>query len=88
MCVYHKFISADMQYLTFPAGCLKKEYVAPGNVSELEQCVPCPASSVSSGGNANNCICDLGFGRVNDTDVTLPCLSEFVYISTVIPGIK
>ena len=52
------------------------EYASPGNVSGLEICVPCPANSTSSGGNVTMCVCDPDTGRVNDTDVTLPCLGE------------
>ena len=71
----HDFISAWITNILY-VGCLKNEYAAPGNVTGLEICAPCPANSTSEGGDATDCTCDLGTGRVNDNDVTQPCLGE------------
>ena len=54
--------------------CRENEYVYPGSSPGL--CAPCPANSVSGGGTPSLCTCNTGTGRVNDTDVTLPCLGE------------
>ena len=63
---------------------MTNEYVSLGIFPGLEICVPCPANSTSSGGNTTMCTCDPGTGRVNDTDVTLPCLGEYVSLSAIV----
>ena len=61
---------------------MTNEYVSLGIFPGLEICVPCPANSTSSGGNTTMCMCDPGTGRVNDTDVTQPCLGEYTCVCT------
>ena len=57
---------------------MANEYIEPEILPGLKVCVPCPANSTSMGGGATNCSCNPGTGRVNDTDVTLPCLGEYL----------
>ena len=55
-----------------PAVCEVNEYVHPTS----GMCAACPSDSTSAGGTPSMCICNAGTGRVNETDVTLPCLGE------------
>ena len=53
------------------------QYIDPANPPGLPICIACPANSVSAGGDAAMCMCNAGTGRVNESDVTLPCLGEY-----------
>ena len=57
---------------TIPAVCEVNEYVHPTS----GVCAACPTGSTSAGGTPRMCTCNAGTGRVNKTDVTLPCLGE------------
>ena len=57
---------------TIPVVCEVNEYVHPTS----GMCAACPRKSTSAGGTPSMCICNTGTGRVDATDVTLPCLSE------------
>ena len=54
------------------AVCEVIEYVHPAS----GVCADCPTNSTSAGGTPSMCTCNAGTGRVNETDVTLPCLGE------------
>ena len=54
------------------AVCEVNEYIHPTS----GVCAACPTDSTSAGGNPSMCTCNAGTGRVNETDVTLPCLRE------------
>ena len=56
------------------------EYVAPGGVPGLEVCDPCPARSTSPGDRVIMCTCDPGTGRVDEADVSQPCLREYAHV--------
>ena len=57
---------------TIPAVCEVNEYVHPTS----GMCAACPIDSTSAGGTPSMCTCNAGTGRVNETDVTLPCWGE------------
>ena len=57
---------------TIPTVCEVTEYVHPTS----GVCAACPTGSTSAGGTPSMCNCNIGTGRVNETDVTLPCLGE------------
>ena len=57
---------------TIPAVCEVNEYVHPTS----GVCAACPTDSTSAGGTPSMCTCKAWTGRVNETDVTLPCLGE------------
>ena len=57
---------------TIPAVCEVNEYVHPTS----RMCAACPTGSTSAGGTPSMCTCNAGTGRVNETDVTLPCVGE------------
>ena len=57
---------------TIPAVCEVNEYVHPTS----GVCAACPTDSTSAGGTPSMCTCSAGTGRVNEADVTLPCLGE------------
>ena len=57
---------------TIPAVCEVNEYAHPTS----GVCAACPTGSTSAGGTPSMCTCNAGTGRVNETDVTLPCLGE------------
>ena len=61
----------SMSY-TIPAVCEVNEYVHPSS----GVCAACPTGSTSAGGTPSMCTCNAGTGRVNEADVTLPCLGE------------
>ena len=52
--------------------CRVNEYVHPS----LGECAACPTNSTSAGGTPSMCTCNAGTGRVNESDVTHPCLGE------------
>ena len=54
------------------AVCAVNEYVNPTS----GVCAACPNNSTSAGGTPSMCTCNAGTGRVNETDVTMPCLGE------------
>ena len=56
--------------------CPVNEYIDPASPPGLPICAPCPANSASTGGDATVCMCSAGTGRVDESDVTLPCLGE------------
>ena len=56
-----------------PAVCEVNEYVHPTS----GVCAACPTDSTSAGGTPSMCTCNARTGRVNETDVTLPCLGEY-----------
>ena len=53
--------------------CEVNEYIHPSS----GVCAACPTNSTSAGGTPSMCTCNAGTGRVNETDVTLPCLGEY-----------
>ena len=55
-----------------PAVCEVNEYVHPTS----GVCTACPSESTSAGGTPSMCVCNAGTGRVDATDVTLPCMGE------------
>ena len=57
---------------SIPAVCEVNEYVHPSS----GVCAACHTGSTSAGGTPSMCTCNSGTGRVNETDVTLPCLGE------------
>ena len=57
---------------TIPTVCEVNEYVHPSS----GVCAACPTNSTSAGGTPSMCTCNTGTGRVNEADVTLPCLGE------------
>ena len=57
------------------------EYVAPA--PGVPVCASCPTNSVSPGGTPSTCTCNAGTGRVNDSDVTLPCFGECMKNSVI-----
>ena len=63
-------LSVDCTFLY--AVCEVNEYVHPTS----GVCTACPTNSTSAGGTPSMCTCNAGTGRVNETDVTLPCLGE------------
>ena len=54
--------------------CPVNEYVE----DSPETCQPCPAMSTSPGGVVRVCPCMDGYGRVNESDPSLPCVGELV----------
>ena len=52
--------------------CNVNEYVHPTS----GVCAACPTDSTSAGGTPSMCTCNARTGRVNEADVTLPCLGE------------
>ena len=59
--------------------CPVNEYIDPASPPGLPICIPCPANSASAGGNATVCMCSAGTGRVDESDVTLSCLGEYLH---------
>ena len=57
---------------TLLAVCEVNEYIHPTS----GMCAACPTDSTSAGGTPSMCTCSAGTGRVNEADVTLPCLGE------------
>ena len=64
--------TGNVDHTCIPAVCEVNEYVH----SSSGVCAACPTNSTSAGGTPSMCTCDVGTGRVNETDVTLPCLGE------------
>ena len=62
-----------MDCIILHAVCEVNEYVDPTS----RVCAACPTDSTSAGGTPSMCTCNAGTGRVNETDVTLPCLGEY-----------
>lgn len=75
---YSMYQQLTICWSALPSVCQVNDYVSPGSSPGL--CVPCPANSISGGGTPSMCSCNTATGRVNDTDVTLPCLGEYNYI--------
>ena len=55
--------------------CPVNEYVG----GSPETCQPCPAMSSSPGGVVRVCPCMDGYGRVNESDPSLPCVGELLF---------
>ena len=69
--VLHMIWTDTSLWITFiRVVCRVNEYVASG------ACVSCPTNSTSPGGTPNLCNCNSGTGRVDDSDVSLPCFGE------------
>ena len=66
-----------------PAACAANHYLDPSSPAGLPICIPCPSNSVSGGGNAVSCTCNSGTGRVDESDVTLPCLGKYIKINSI-----
>ena len=43
-----------------------------------DACQPCPAMSSSPGGVVRECTCIDGYGRVDESDLSMPCVGESV----------
>ena len=56
--------------------CPVNEFV--GETSDA--CQPCPAMSSSAGGVVRVCPCTVGYRRVNESDPSLPCVGECVWV--------
>ena len=63
----------NVDHICIPAVCEVNDYVHPTS----GVCATCPTNSTSGGGTPSMCTCNAGTGRINETDVTLPCLGEF-----------
>ena len=59
------------------------QYINLASPPGLPMCIPCPANSVSAGGDATTCTCNANTGRVNESDVTLPCIGEYIVCSSI-----
>ena len=59
--------------------CPVNQYIDPASPSGLPICAPCPANSASAGGDAIVCMCNAGTGRVDESDVTLPCFGKYLH---------
>ena len=70
-CFLTDTITSCMQPCTV---CPVNEYV--GGIPEA--CQPCPAMSSSPGGLVQVCPCMDGTGRVNESDLSLPCVGELL----------
>ena len=70
----------SINFLHVCVACRQNEYIDPTSVPGQPICIPCPLNSVSDGGNTTMCTCNSGTGRVNTSDVTLPCLGEYHYV--------
>ena len=64
-------------------GCQMNQYIDLASPPGLPMCIPCPANSASAGGNATTCMCNANTGRVNESDVTLPCIGECIVCSSI-----
>ena len=64
-------------YFLLHVACQVNQYIDPANPPGLPICLPCPTNSSSAGINAAMCMCNAGTGRVDESDVTLPCFGEF-----------
>ena len=65
-------LTINVDHTCIPAVCEVNGYVHPS----LGVCTACPTNSTSAGGTPSMCTCNAGTGRVNEADVTLPCLGE------------
>ena len=63
--------------------CPANQYIDPANPPGLPICISCPANSASAGGDAAMCTCSAGNGRVNQSDITLPCFGEYTYMCSI-----
>ena len=68
--IVHSSMSLHIQCTVCPVN----EYVE----DSPETCQPCPAMSTSPGGVVRVCPCMDGYGRVNESDPSLPCVGELV----------
>ena len=68
--IFYFLMSLHFQYIVCPVN----EYVG----GSAETCQPCPAMSSSPGGVVRVCPCMDGYGRVNESDPSLPCVGELV----------
>ena len=64
--------NVQLTFIIIHVVCRVNEYVDPAT----GVCISCPVNSVSAGGIPTMCTCNAGSGRVDDSDVTLPCFGE------------
>ena len=79
-CIYRAHKINVLCIFFLHVACRANEYIDPSSSPGLPICIPCPLNSVSAGGDAIICSCNDGTGRINESDVTLPCLGEYVKV--------